>query len=746
MSATAPKRIVVLSDGTGNSSAKLIKTNVWRMYEAIDLAAGDQIALYDNGVGTSSFRPLAILGGAIGWGLKRNVLSLYTFICRNYSASSNPSGPPEIYAFGFSRGAFTIRVLGALIQSQGLVASAKGRELDRLARWAYRAYRREYNPTGGLVSWLRGVRDWLLRQWERKPIYAADGNARPRITFMGLWDTVDAYGLPIDEMTRGWDEWVWPLSLGEHACPPIVDKACHAVALDDERHTFHPLLFDETNETPCPSIKDERVTQVWFSGMHSNVGGGYPDDSLAMVPLLWMADQACRKGLRLHRQVQLDWGARADPNGPMSDSRRGLAAYYRYNPRHMKRLTNDRFAEVCVSLPKIHESVFTRIARGRDDYAPIVLPEHYAIVTSSGQVLTAPQNPHESATQSRSRCADQERVWNLVWQRRIAYFATVIVTFLLIVPPFLFGIDGGGVLTWTSASLSGLIEAIGGTLPSVAKPWVDYYHRFPVQLVVGVAMVAGLLGFSTSLQRAMRDGMRSLWDGILSAPRREIQPSATPTDWIYRLRSSNTYRQFFEIVTQHVFPFVFGIAALLTLVMTGVGTANRSIFAVASAVGVICRDVSPVVRWDGVPRELTFETRELCHQTGLVLRPSSRYRVTVREPDTWFDGSIPVATQAGFGGGRRPLVFVPSLPFRRILAAQWYVPIARIGSHTAEYHYVDQGTVEFTPRHEGQLFFFVNDAVGPPWRFGWLYENNRGITHVAVEELVGLSSTRTPTH
>src|SRR3954462_12486205 len=96
------KAIVLFSDGTGNSSAKLFKTNVWRMYEAVDLgptAAGrrPQISYYDDGVGTSSFNPLAALGGALGWGLKRNVLDIYRYACRNYQDGD------DIYAFGFSR-------------------------------------------------------------------------------------------------------------------------------------------------------------------------------------------------------------------------------------------------------------------------------------------------------------------------------------------------------------------------------------------------------------------------------------------------------------------------------------------------------------------------------------------------------------------------------------------------------------------------------------------------------------------
>ena len=125
-----PRNIVLLSDGTGNSSAKLMKTNVWRMYEAVQLTGGDQVALYDNGVGTSSFKPFAVLGGALGWGLKRNVRHLYMFACSTYRPGD------RIFAFGFSRGAFTIRVLIGMIEDQGLIVGVKGRELERRAKWA----------------------------------------------------------------------------------------------------------------------------------------------------------------------------------------------------------------------------------------------------------------------------------------------------------------------------------------------------------------------------------------------------------------------------------------------------------------------------------------------------------------------------------------------------------------------------------------------------------------------------------
>src|SRR5271165_5469615 len=96
------RRIILLSDGTGNSSAKVWRTNVWRMFSALDLSSDDQVACYDDGVGTSSFAPLALLGGAFGIGLRRNVISLYKFACRNFRSEKD-----EIFGFGFSRGAFT---------------------------------------------------------------------------------------------------------------------------------------------------------------------------------------------------------------------------------------------------------------------------------------------------------------------------------------------------------------------------------------------------------------------------------------------------------------------------------------------------------------------------------------------------------------------------------------------------------------------------------------------------------------
>ena len=132
------RKIVLLSDGTGNSSAKVWRTNVWRTFEALDLSSNDQVAFYDDGVGTSSFKPMAVLGGAFGLGLRRNVIALYKFACRNYRSADD-----ELFGFGFSRGAFTIRIVMGLIDSQGLIKADKEVELHSLASAAYRAYRRD---------------------------------------------------------------------------------------------------------------------------------------------------------------------------------------------------------------------------------------------------------------------------------------------------------------------------------------------------------------------------------------------------------------------------------------------------------------------------------------------------------------------------------------------------------------------------------------------------------------------------
>ena len=88
------------------------------------------------------------------------------------------------------------------------------------------------------------------------------------------------------------DKFLWPMGFSNCKLSNTVQEACHALALDEQRETFHPMLWDEDD-----SAKN-RLTQVWFAGVHSNVGGGYPEDRLSLVPFEWIADRASKAGLR----------------------------------------------------------------------------------------------------------------------------------------------------------------------------------------------------------------------------------------------------------------------------------------------------------------------------------------------------------------------------------------------------------------------------------------------------------------
>ena len=742
-----PRNIVLLSDGTGNSSASVWRTNVWRMYEALDLAAGDQLALYDNGVGTSMFRPLAILGGALGWGLKRNVRDLYVFACRNYRPHVAGNGAEKdrpadrLYALGFSRGAFTIRVLVDLIGHQGLITGVSGRELDRQAKWAYREYRRQSKSYLAIVSFFRLLRDLALRVLEAgKPRYDSVKKERVTVAFMGLWDTVDAYGLPMDEMTRGWDQWVWPLKMDSYKPPSHVKKICHAIALDDERHTFHPVLLDEKGLKEHAHIDDETVSQVWFAGVHSNVGGSYRDDSLAHVSLRWMSGQACKMGLRLHDIDTATWTARSDPNGPIYDSRRGLASYYRYNPRNIKRLTDDNFAHVTIARPKIHCSVFERIAAGRDEYAPIVLPDRYAVVNEDGSIVEF-EKGLETRAQAAERAVAQERVWDRVWLRRLLYFATVIMTVLVVLPPLVLDEESPGILPLPVArsnTLQGLVEMLRSVVPATLQFGVDFYRNKPLQLFLPALLIVLMMIASTRVQRSAGDRMRALWTG--GGNRSE------PHGWIYKLRTHTAYRQTFRVATQHVFPFVFGMLALGIVTLSVAGTLNRAAFTAANAAGQICRpDAATIASLQKVSATTIreFDNRNPCTFTGIELERGVSYRATVRigtmengafrATGEWRDKDELVQSPEGFSTGDNVLV-APFLPFRRVLTARWFVPILRIGDYSqlhvsngVEYHLLNsKDPIEFTPEISGPMMLFVNDAIAPlPW-WDYFYKNNDG--------------------
>ncbi len=541
-------RIILLSDGTGNSAGKVWRTNVWRVFQLLDLKSSDQIAIYDDGVGTSSFKPLAILGGAFGYGLKRNVINLYKFLCRNYKDGD------QIYGFGFSRGAFTIRVVMGLVLNQGLIKFSDEADLDKKARAAYRAYHYGKHSWVNLGFFIR-FPIWLLDKISYTPAQ------RPitSIEFLGLWDTVAAYGLPIDEMTRGVDQWIWPLELPNKDFSSCIKRARHALAIDDERATFHPVLWNENaaNTNP-PGTKRastaEKLLQVWFAGVHSNVGGGYPDDSLANVSLSWMLAEAEAAGLTFKKTPTADPDAllstdsAKDKDGRLYDSRSGLGGYYRYSPRKiqdfydaMPRELDKDGNPLPVPLPKIHESVFGRIRVGAHIYAPAGLPAEYEVVRSGDVNIVGPP-PHigplsltvepnapavaEGDEKAPERHRQQEGVWNLVWRKRVIYFLTVIATADLLLYPLYRESYGFEELRTRLRLLSDTIRLIGNALPGLASRWLDAYARDPAQFLISAGLVFFFLGISARLAGMINDRMRHLWNASLPSSNRP--PSAAP--------------------------------------------------------------------------------------------------------------------------------------------------------------------------------------------------------------------------
>lgn len=729
-----PKNIVLLSDGTGNSAAKLTKTNVWRLYQALDLSQPDQqIAFYDDGVGTSSFKPLAVIGGACGYGLKRNVLDLYAFLCRNYREGD------RILCFGFSRGAFTVRSLVGLINCEGLVSSSTEAGLQGLAKTAFREYRRKRYPADiPLDQAGRAIRDLFVG--DKHYAEASKSHLRPDVEFLGVWDTVAAYGLPIDELTRALN-WVWRLYPKDREPPKAAKRICHAVALDDERNTFHPMLFNEGLELGCnertENIRDERVSQVWFSGMHSNVGGGYPEDGLSHVPLAWMLGEAEAAGLILKPAERAAILAGADPLGKLHDSRRGLGGFYRYQPRKVKLLTDDRIdpdSPVIVPRPKIHESVFQRIAKCGEHYSPIGLPPVYAVVTGSGAIVDSGQ-ALEHATQAESRSHQQERIWDLVWQKRVAYFASILVASLLITFPLYkhqtVACESPGCF------ISPLIGWAGAFLPGFLEPWLATYKSHPVTFAILLAAFIALLQLGSRIQRTIFDRTRFLWNQRIDHPQSEVAVAPQPSNFLYRLRSHPIYIRFFLLMKRRILPALFGLMALVILA----GTASRSIFRVVSSAGGVC---SPSADRAGD----IFETRSPCWAAPFPdLEPGKNYRITltIEDPKNYRDGSISTGL-GGFGGEKMPWVHPAGFFFRRNLGEPWFKPIARIGQYgTDEYVLSPEDssvagdktntmTSVITARRKGQLFLFVNDAVLPvPDSWQRFYMNNEGRIRVNVQ-------------
>lgn len=340
-----PKNIVILLDGTSNA-IKENRSNILRLYGTLQ-KNDEQVVYYDPGVGTfgadSAWLSLwrkahEVWGLMTGWGLDQNVKEAYRFLVEHYDNGKKGGGKSgnvlkaggtrdRIYIFGFSRGAYTARVLAGFIHAVGLMEPRNLNLLD----YAYKAYKRigEYDQQSATQE-EKDKAFAEVRLFER--MLKTD---RPPIRMLGLFDTVAS----VIESGR------YGPRLKSHAFTEkneSVQSVTHAVALDERRAMFRPLLWPEGgdyygNPFNKSAAKQQDVKEQWFTGFHCDVGGGLSEQEseLCKVPLLWMIARARQCGLKFNtRSINLIVRATGgDPKyvapNPLATSHNSMKGFWR---------------------------------------------------------------------------------------------------------------------------------------------------------------------------------------------------------------------------------------------------------------------------------------------------------------------------------------------------------------------------------------------------------------------------------
>lgn len=294
------KRLVLCCDGTWNRADQakdgvFCPTNVVKLAYRVakrDAAGVTQVTFYDQGVGTGN-RVDRLSGGALGRGLEDNIYDAYRFLIANYEPGD------EIFLFGFSRGAFTARSVAGLVRKCGI--------LDRLSVAEYVAARELYRN--------RDVRPTDPEAVEFRRTHSCCGDDDIQIRFIGVWDTVGALGIPLAGL-----RWLTRKDYTFHdtELSGVVQEAYHALAIDERRKPFEPTLWMEKPK------EGQHVEQVWFPGVHSDVGGGYPENDLSDISLEWMMEKARGAGLGIDAKVTAGSPLSPRPAGRIHDSKTGV--------------------------------------------------------------------------------------------------------------------------------------------------------------------------------------------------------------------------------------------------------------------------------------------------------------------------------------------------------------------------------------------------------------------------------------
>ena len=786
------KRIVLLSDGTGNAAASPHKSNIWRLYKAIKKSASsEQVAFYDDGVGTSSFIVTRLLGQVFGWGLKSNVKDLYRNLCRVYkSADPQIKGDQDdkIFIYGYSRGAFTARMLAALIANQGIITAYDSElDLEKKIEEAYDDFRHQT-----FVPSILTLPIWIYR-WFKKDKAPQNQNSTvrkiytpekgPLIEFLGVWDTVDAYGAPIDEMTRGWDMIVWPLTAKDRDLSPAVHAAYQALALDERRESFEPMLWNEDGHSTqqLAGTSSQTIEQVWFSGVHANVGGGYPDDAVAHVSLNWMIKKSEMHGLSIDDALKKQYEAVADTNGPIYDNRAGFGNAYRFAPRKVETLCNSKKPglvntflsligskraianEVRIDCPKIHHTVFDRIKNGGDGYAPINLPEKYSIVNKDGEIVAQPEvskagQPLETSGQASMRRVIQSDAWNKVWFLRVLYILMLAAVLWFVAAPYLLDAetnkafnDSGDVVFGQLGEIFRLIpvyigEATG--LDFIAN-WTNRYSELPYTFLVGLGLIISLVLAAAIVKSRLKSTMRQHWSHIHGKgnswltfrPERSVLAEFLDS---YRVPGieENRIKTSLADHGSALFRLSLELLSALFFLIVLIWAIWKICFIIQDGTGFVCVPDKDLENADRTGKEIEFDPTVPCLDTGVNFIEGTNYTLEFKVPKSWSDATI----KADAHGLLEEPTWGMTLftPFRRHVAKGWFQPVGRIG-HTQFDRYTAKAPelklkprkdgltrepdycikFEFSARQNGRLYIYLNDAVAPwPFKQWYFYENN----------------------
>ncbi|MEV7738912.1 DUF2235 domain-containing protein [Streptomyces sp. NPDC088921] len=281
-----PRNIVICLDGSGNQVGASHPTNVVRLFEMLEANHPErQLLYYDPGVGTMSSATARgpagrwlsrMCGLAFGTGLKANLTESYTYLMQHWQPGDH------VYVFGFSRGAYTARALVGMLNKPGLMRPGS----ENLVAYAVGKYAFNQDIEESQEQVARFSRAFC-RRTETEPLWATVKQINPRqvshhalpVTYLGLWDTVKAAGA----LRLGSLRWPYTHQL------PNAARIRHAVSLDEKRRPYGEYLI-----TAREGHLRDTAQEVWFAGVHSDVGGTFAQAAgaplLSSIPLKWIAD------------------------------------------------------------------------------------------------------------------------------------------------------------------------------------------------------------------------------------------------------------------------------------------------------------------------------------------------------------------------------------------------------------------------------------------------------------------------